>query len=538
MNLRAGRTGRPRAPSSAAARASAKLERAAYAVGSRRGLAVALVGGLSFGLAVAISAVRVPVPRLHDEFSYLLAADTFAHGRLANPTHPMWHHFETFHVLQQPTYASKYPPAQGLFLALGQRLGHPIAGVWLATALAAAACCWMLQGWVPARFALLGGWLVAFHHGLQFYWHGYWGGSVALLGGALLYGALPRLWRRPRVSSTCVLVAGVVLLANSRPYTGFVACLPVAAALAVRLLGRRRPPFAASLARVVLPALLLLGLSAGAMAYYNARVTGDPLRLPYQEHSAQYAFTPVFLWQEPGAPPAYRNAMFERFHLDWQAEGFRAQQSLWEAFRRKREMLYFFLTPLLLAPLATAPWMLRSRRTRFALASALLVFVASLGVAGSHAHYLAPAAPLLFLLVVQGLRQVSLWRWRGRAAGKALVAGVALLQASIFAAALALTAAQAPPAWALRRAAIETELSRTPGEHLVIVRYADDHSPHEEWVWNAADIDAAKVVWARALGPAEDGALIAYFSGRRLWSLAPDRAGGELVELPRGGAAP
>ena len=100
----------------------------------------------------------IPEPQIHDEFSYLLGADTFLHGRLANPPHPMWVHFESFHIIQQPTYASKYPVGQGLSMAVGQGMtGYPIVGVWLTIALACMATTWALAAWVPSRWAVGGG---------------------------------------------------------------------------------------------------------------------------------------------------------------------------------------------------------------------------------------------------------------------------------------------------------------------------------------------------------------------------------------------
>ena len=84
----------------------------------------------------------------------LLAGDTFVHERIANVPPAMWHAFESPQILVQPTYASKYPPGQGFVLAVGQALtGHPIVGVWASFAAAAMAICWMLQAWVPPRWA-------------------------------------------------------------------------------------------------------------------------------------------------------------------------------------------------------------------------------------------------------------------------------------------------------------------------------------------------------------------------------------------------
>src|SRR6185503_16529743 len=254
----------------------------------RKALIIGFIGVLSFiGCAAMGMLMSIPEPSAHDEFSYLLAADTFSRGRFTNPTHPMWVHFESFHVLQQPTYMSKYQPAQGLVLAWGKIAGHPIIGVWLSMAVMSAAICWMLLAWLPARWAVIGGLLTIIHPyiGVGSYWaQSYWGGCVPAAAGALLLGGVRYLGRKPRIPQALSTGIGLAVLANSRPYEGLILAIPQGIGLMIKLLGRHGPGMNTITKKVFLPLALVGVTTVSFMAYYNSRITGNAFRMPYVVH--------------------------------------------------------------------------------------------------------------------------------------------------------------------------------------------------------------------------------------------------------------
>src|SRR6202012_5811547 len=142
----------------------------------------------------------VPMPDIYDEFSHLLVADTLRHFRLANPAHALPQFFETFFVLQRPTYSSIYPLGQGLALAVGWTVfGLPWAGVLLSAGAFCSFTYWMLRAWTSPGWALLGGLLAVMEFGpLSMWMNSYWGGAFAAMAGCLVFGALPRLLHRPK----------------------------------------------------------------------------------------------------------------------------------------------------------------------------------------------------------------------------------------------------------------------------------------------------------------------------------------------------
>ena len=472
----------------------------------------------------------VPVPDTHDEFSYLLASDTFAHGKLTNPPHPLSIFFDTMHVLQHPTYQSIYPPGQGAVLAVGQLLGHPWIGVLLSMALMCAAITWMLQEWLPPQWALLGGILVVLRIHLFSYWlETYWGGAVAATGGALMLAALPRIRRLSRARDALVLGVGAALLANTRPLEGFLFTIPVAGALMLWLFSKRSPPLRVTGTRIVIPVLGLLLLTAAFTGYYNWRVTGNSLLLPRAQYQRETFNFPMFIWQSPNPPLRYSNPQFEGFYngatrkeysLTW-------KKLLWKKLRA----FQFFVGGVLWIPFLTLPWVVWDRRTRFLFLQFCWCVVGLLCVVYFYAHYAAPLTATFFALLIQSMRHLRQWRLRGRPVGIFLTRLVVLLV--VF---RVMIYVRRPPAmqdpWAFSRAHIVKQLEATPGKQLVLILYASEHNVHQEWVYNAADIDHSKIVWAREIPGVDVKPLLEYFRGRTVWLLEPDRVPVQLRPYP------
>jgi hypothetical protein len=73
-----------------------------------------------------------------------------------------------------------------------------------------------------------------------------------------------------------------------------------------------------------------------------------------------------------------------------------------------------------------------------------------------------------------------------------------------------------------RRILVARELERIPGKLLVFVRYTPQHIFQDEWVYNLADLNEARVIWARDLGEDEDEKLIRSYADRTALVLEPD----------------
>jgi len=518
-------------------RALAAVETAFVRLAERKNIAILTAALLPLAArAVLLPVLPVPKPAIQDEFSYLLASDTFAAGRLANPTPAFAEHFETLQELMHPVYASKYPPLAGLVMGAAQKLtGQPWIGVWLSMGVLCGVLCWALQGWLPAVWALTGSMLAVLHIGIVSYWtESYWGGEWAAIGGGLLVGAMPRLIERPRVKPALAFASGLAILANTRPFEGCIFAVVCSAWLAWDWM-RERAAISAILRNAILPMALLLIAVAAWMGYYNFRLTGNAIELPYVAHDRQYARLEPVLWQTEARPaPSYSNAFLRDF---WQAD-LRAKQRAHRQFLGAHVwdfllVVRFFLGwPLALCALVVARPLWRDPIARRALLLGAIAYIGPALDTRVWPHYVAAETVLAYIVAACALRALRK-AWPG-------VEGAYLMWAALVVFTLPTLLGLLSPAnrYLLgsedylrdaKHASIEEQLQKQPGKHLVLVRYGPHHQIYEELVYNHADIDGSRIIWARSLGAEKDQQLMRHYPDRDVWLAYDD---GQITLTP------
>lgn len=445
-----------------------------------------------------------PSPDVYDEFSHLLVADTLRHWRLANPPHALSQFFETFFVVQKPSYSSIYPIGQGLALAIGWTIfGTPWAGVLLSTAALCGSCYWMLRGWTTPGWALVGGLLAVIGFGPISSWtNSYWGGAYTAAAGCLVFGALPRLREYWRTRDAVLLGIGLGLHLLSRPSESVF--LAIGAALFLARAWKRASRRVLATALVCLPAIAIVLMQ-------NKQVTGSWTTLPYSLSQYQYGVPASFTFQ---AHPAPHNQLTREQDLDYKMQrAFRAREfdDLATYFQRlvyRVRYLRFFLYPPLYLALLVFLVTIRSYRSAWVALTLLLFALGTNFYPLFLPHYVAGVTCLFVLVSVEGLRRLP------PAAARVLVYLCVIQFVFLFA-----TYSQREPE---KRIEVNRRLSGMPGKLLVFVRYWPNHIFQDEWVYNRADIDASRIVWARDLGDAEDQKLLHYYPDRTPLVLEPD----------------
>jgi hypothetical protein len=462
-----------------------------------------------------------PQPRVYDEFGHLLVADTLRHFRLANPPHPLHQFFETFFVLQTPSYASIYPIGEGATLAVGRAIfGNPWAGVLLTTALMCALCYWMLRGWTTPEWALLGGLLAAIEFGpLNAWTNSYWGGAAVACGGCLVFGALPRL-AGGRTPYGALLGLGIGISWLCRPSETIFLVLSAVIFLV---------PDWRFLGKPALAAVIVLLPFAGLSLLQNKQVTGNWIELPYQLSRYQYGVPAAFTWQstiEPHNQLTPEQQMQYKMQMSFRASGPDTVRTyLDRLFYRVRFYRFFFLAPLYVA----LPFFLLRLSEWRVQWMALTFLIFALGTnfyPFFETHYWGALTSLFVLAAVLGLQRMP------RIAAR-LVLFLCLGHFVFF-----YTASFFAPRAFDWHAFVKRELEQRMGPQLVFVRYWPRHRFQDEWVYNAADIDGARVVWARDLGATENQKLLRYYSYRTAWLLEPDAVPPKLTRYVPPAPAP
>ena len=144
-------------------------------------------------------------------------------------------------------------------------------------------------------------------------------------------------------------------------------------------------------------------------------------------------------------------------------------------------------------------------------------------------HYIAVATAAIVAIIVESIRHMRAARWGLAGALPFALAAVLALRVFAQAAHLPYTQKVNYQSWCCRvegnlnKVRVSRDLLARPANHLVFVRSKTDVYNFLQWIYNDADIDASRIVWARDLGEERNSQLVEHYKGsREVWMLDPN----------------
>jgi len=258
--------------------------------------AAVVLGGGIFLLAIAtcarvgLSLLDLP-PGMHDEYSYLFQAKTYALGRFWLPgLNVIPGLFDQIHVLNEGRFASRYFPGTGLWLAPFVALDAPYLGQWLAMSLAAFLIFDAGRTIGGNGIGFVAGTLVALAPGVAEFGNVLVAHAPTLLGLGLFLSGFARARsaatsERRRFAWGLVSGTGLALAMLCRPLTAASVGLPFGLVLAFEFL-RRKPR--SSAARQLVATGLPLAIGLLFLAAHDLSITGSVWQTPYGLYNEIY----------------------------------------------------------------------------------------------------------------------------------------------------------------------------------------------------------------------------------------------------------
>ncbi len=497
----------------------------------------------------------IPPMWIHDEFSYMLAADTFLHGRITNPPHELPQFFENPHLIISPTYMSKYPPGQPFILAIGILLGHPFFGVLIALSLFISCFTWMLSSLIDKKFIIPIYILMLISLGLSKHWgRSYIIGALPAAAACLMIGTYLYSLKYKIVRGELIFIISCAILSVTRPYEGLILSVMIFLMFIYDICRNNLHLESTAKSLTILSAggLIILAFH----AYYNWHITGNTLLIPNRLHIDQYMYAPYLWFQNLLTPEMTPSVKLNHlFHYIWEKNAYDkiAAMSLIE----RTEFLASRInsSPSLIFMLILAPLALVGRQfDRFALRLLLIVlvsFLLSSLLVWMLLYYIfvtvVAATALNFYLAYRIIKhRIFTKNWSiittTAIVPCLIVTGLVSLNLpldsfnSISSERKLLSGVHAP---ILHKDELVHNIEAKSPANLVFVRYRDYEKYNERdellnrmalyynttvsFVYNSADIDSQRTVFAHDLGAEENRKLIDYYNkkgqNRKLWLL-------------------